>query len=104
MWTALLKKQELPGKNKITIESAPEMKKKLSLLSLVCFILSLVIFTWTFYLYHYLTVDFIFDTVWHAAPGKPFITLLFGIWGVTFLFASVMSLLISWIFFPKTKA
>ena len=80
------------------------MKKNLSLLSLVCFLLSLAIFTWTFYLYHYLTADFIFDTVWHAAPGKPFITLLFGIWGVTFLFASVMSLLVSWIFFPKTKA
>ena len=39
------------------------MKKKLSLLSLVCFVLSLAIFVWTFYLYHYLTADFVFGTV-----------------------------------------
>jgi hypothetical protein len=77
------------------------MKKKLSLLSLVCFVLSLVIFVWTFYIYHHLTTDFVFSAQWQPEPGKPFITLLFGIWGVTFLFASVMSLLVSWIFYPK---
>ena len=77
------------------------MKKKLSLLSLVCFVLSLAIFVWTFYIYHHLTADFVFSAQWQPEPGKPFITLLFGIWGVTFLFASVMSLLVSWIFFPK---
>jgi hypothetical protein len=77
------------------------MKKKLSLLSLVCFVLSLAIFVWTFYIYHHLTADFVFSAQWQLEPGKPFITLLFGIWGVTFLFASVMSLLVSWIFYPK---
>ena len=77
------------------------MKKKLSLLALVCFVLSLVIFVWTFYIYHHLTTDFVFSAQWQPEPGKPFITLLFGIWGVTFLFASVMSLLVSWIFYPK---
>jgi hypothetical protein len=43
----------------------------------------------------------VFSAQWQPEPGKPFITLLFGIWGVTFLFASVMSLLVSWIFYPK---
>ena len=77
------------------------MKKKLSLLSLVCFVLSLVIFVRTFDIYHHLTADFVFSAQWQPEPGKPFVTLLFGIWGVTFLFASVMSLLVSWIFYPK---
>ena len=80
------------------------MKKKLSLLSLVCFVLSLVIFVWTFYIYHHLTADFVFSAQWQPEPGKPFITLLFGIWGVTFLFASVMSLLIGRIFFPEKES
>ena len=60
------------------------MQKKWKQLSTWCFVLALAIFLWTFYLYHFLTPEFTFTTVWQATPGKPLITLLFGIWGVMF--------------------
>ena len=77
------------------------MKKKCYLLSLCSFLVALAIYAFTYYLYHYISSDGSFDSVFHGSPAKPFVTLLFGIWGVTFLFASVMSLLVSWIFYPK---
>ena len=77
------------------------MRKKFNILSLCSFALALRIFAFTFYLYHFVTPDGAFTTVWQPEPGKPMITLLFGIWGVTFLFASVMSLLIGAIFFRE---
>lgn len=42
-----------------------------------------------------------FSSVYRELPEKPMVTLLFGIWGVTFQFAGVMSLLIGNIFFSK---
>ena len=42
-----------------------------------------------------------FVAAYQAAPAKPFITLLFGIWGVMFLFSGVISLVIGRIFCPK---
>ena len=79
------------------------MQKKWKRLSIWCFVLALMIFLWTFYLYHFLIPEFTFTMVWQATPGKPFATLLFGIWGVMFLFAGVMSLLIGRIFFPEKE-
>ena len=75
------------------------MKKKCCILSVCSFILALGIFVFTFHLYHHATADCVFSAVWQTIPQKPFITLLFGVWGVTFLFSSVMSLLIGFIFF-----
>lgn len=75
------------------------MKKKCFILSACSFILALGIFLFTFYIYHYATADGVFGPVWQCSAQKPFVTLLFGIWGVTFLFSSVMSLLIAFIFF-----
>lgn len=77
------------------------MKKKCNMLSLCCFVLALAIFVFTYFLYHYGLPDGGFSSVFHETPAKPFVTLLFGIWGVTFLFASVMSLLIGQIFFKE---
>ena len=79
------------------------MRKKCMILGVVSFVLALAIFVWTFYLYHYLSPEGVFTPMVREAPGKPFITYLFGIWGVTFLFASVMSVLIGLIFYPKEK-
>ena len=75
------------------------MKRKCGILSAWCFVLSLAIFVFTYVLYHYMLPTGAFTPVWQSEPGKPFVTLLFGIWGVTFLFASVMSLLIGAVFF-----
>lgn len=78
------------------------MRKKLNRLSICSFVIAIVIFVLSFAMYHYLTPNG-FTTVWHAEPEKPFITLLFAIWGVMFLFSSVISLLIGWIFFKENN-
>ena len=75
------------------------MRKKCNLLSLCCLVLALGIFAFTFYLYHYCLPDGTFTNIFQQTPGKPMVTFLFGVWGVTFLFASVMSALIGRIFF-----
>ena len=77
------------------------MRKKCYILALCSFALALAIYVLTFSLFHYLSPDGGFTTVYQETAAKPLITLLFGIWGVTFQFAGVMSLLIGWIFFPK---
>ena len=77
------------------------MRKKCNILSLCSFIVSFVIFAFTYYLYHYVDVDCRFVPEFHDSPGKPFITLLFGVWGVMFLFSGVMSFLVGRIFFKK---
>ena len=75
------------------------MRKKCNILALCSFVLALAIFTLSFFLYHYMLPDGSFTNVFQIQPGKPFVTLLFGIWGVTFLVSGVMSLLIGFIFF-----
>ena len=79
------------------------MRKKFTVLGICMFIIALAIFVFTYCLYHYLGVDGRFTDVFSATPAKPFVTLLFGIWGVTFLFASVMSFLVGIIFFSNKK-
>ena len=73
------------------------MNKKFLILSICSFIFSFTIHTFTYFLYHYYTADG-FSTVWHEEPLKPFVTLLFGIWGTLFLFSGVTFLLVSIIF------
>ena len=80
-----------------------ELKKKFRILSVVSLVLALAIFVFTFRMYHYGTADLTFTDIWHDEPEKPFITLLFGVWGTIFLFSSVMSLVVSIIFFNKKR-
>ena len=75
------------------------MRKKCNLLALWSFLLALAIFVFSYILYHYTLPGEAFTSVWQPEPGKPMITLLFAIWGVMFLFAGVMSLLVGKIFF-----
>lgn len=77
------------------------MRKKCNTLALCSFALALGIFLFSYVLHHYMTPDGVFTSVFQAEPGKPMITLLFAIWGVHFLFASVMSLLVGQIFFKE---
>ena len=69
------------------------MKTKFLKFSLVSFILAVLLFILSYYLFHYLTAEGTFSMVWQEEARKPFITNLFAIWGVTHLFASVTSLL-----------
>ena len=79
------------------------MKKKLLILSAISLLLALLIFIFSYIMYHYLGPDGLWYAEWHPTPGKPYVTLLFAIWGVMFLFSSVMCALIAFIFFPKNK-
>lgn len=76
------------------------MKKKFHILALCSFSLALFLFLVTYILFHHLSPTG-FTAVPQTVPGKPFITMLFGIWGVLFLFAGCMSLLIGRIFFKE---
>lgn len=77
------------------------MKKKCNILALCSFIIALLIYIFTYFLYHYLGPDGSFVSVYRETAAKPFITFLFGIWGVTFQFAGVISLLLGKIFFSN---
>lgn len=79
------------------------MKKKCNILALCSFVIAIAIFIFTFYLFHYLGPEGNFEPICHVTPEKPFVTLLFGVWGVCFLFAGVMSWLVGMIFFSKEK-
>lgn len=75
------------------------MRKKCNTLAAWSFVLALAIFAFSYVLYHHTLPGGAFTHLWQPAPGKPMVTLLFSIWGVLFLFAGVMSLLVGKIFF-----
>ena len=78
------------------------MKQKLNRLGGWSVAISVGIFVLSYFLYHFLT-DSGFTPLWQPVPGKPFVTLLFSILGVLFLFAGLMSFLAAAILFPKEK-
>lgn len=73
------------------------MNKKLLKLSLICFIISVVVLTIAYFFFHYVT-DSGITLVRQEEAGKPFVTDLIGQFGVLFLFASAMSLIIAIVF------
>lgn len=79
------------------------MKKKLLILSACSFIIAIVIFIVSYLMYHHMGSNGHWLTQWQPSPGKPYITLLFSIWGVMFLFSSIMSALCAIIFFHGKK-
>ena len=72
-------------------------KNKFLKLSLYCLIISVIVFIINYFFYHFVTDEGISFT-WNEEPGKPFVANLIGIFAVLFLFASVISLLIAYIF------
>ena len=77
------------------------MNRKLKNLSWWCFGLAMVFFVLTYVLFHYMTPDGVLTTVFREEAGKPFVTMMVGIWGVMFLFAGVMSRLAGRICFKE---
>ena len=75
------------------------MKKKWNTLAWISLILALAIFAFTYLLFHHLSPDGGFTAVFQEQAAKPMVTLLFGVWGTMFLFASVMCALVGRIFF-----
>lgn len=76
------------------------MRKKFNILGVCSLILSFCIYVFSYFLFHYLGPEGGFSSKFQKKPAKPFVTLLFGIWGVTFHFAGIMCFLIGKIFFP----
>lgn len=73
------------------------MNKKLLKLSLICFIVSVVTLIIAYFFFHYVTDNGI-TLIKQEEAGKPFVTNLIGQFGVLFLFTSVLSLIIAYVF------
>jgi len=79
------------------------MSKKLKKLSLWSLVLALVDFVIAFIFFHFISPDGVFTPVFREEPGKPMVSLLFGIKGVLFLFSSMMSALVNRIFYLEEQ-
>ena len=77
-------------------------KKNFQKLALYCLIIGAVVLLISYFFFHYVTDEGI-TFVFHEEAGKPFVTNLIANFGVLFLFASAMSLMISLIFFKEEK-
>lgn len=76
------------------------MNKNLKTLSNHSFLWALCLYAFTYVTFHFITPEGSFTTMWQAQCGKPFIALLFGLWGTMFLFAGVISRMVAHIIFP----
>lgn len=76
--------------------------KSLKKFSLITLIIGLVVLVIAFFFFHFVT-DTGITTVFQKEAGKPFVTLLIGIFGVLNVFASLISFISAIIFFPKDK-
>jgi hypothetical protein len=76
------------------------MRKKFLKLSLFTFIIALFVLAVAYFFFHFVT-DAGITLTWHEEAGKPFVADLIGTFGVLFIFASVISLLIAFIFCEK---
>ena len=77
-------------------------KNKFLKLSLYSFVSGIVVFIINYFFYHFVTDEGI-TTVWQPEPGKPFVSNMIGILAVLFIFASIICLFISFIFFDKNE-
>ena len=76
------------------------MRKKLLKLSGISAIISVFIFGFNYYFFHFVTDDG-FTFVFHEEAGKPFVADLIGQLGVHFLFFSLATMLVALICFKK---
>jgi len=79
------------------------MNKKWKKLSLWSFGLALVDFVIAFVFFRFISPDGVFTPEFREEPGKPMVSLLFGIKGVLFLFSSMMSGLVGRLFYSEEK-
>lgn len=77
------------------------MKKKLKKLSFWSFVLAVVQFVIAFAFFHFFTPGVGLTPVFHKEAGKPMVALLFGVLGIQFLFAGMMSGLVGRIVFSN---
>ena len=76
------------------------MRRRLLKLSLIELGLSAICFIINYFFYHFVT-DTGITAVWQAEPGKPFVSLLIGIFATLFLFGAAVSALAATVLFDK---
>ena len=72
------------------------MRKKLIRFSLYQLIISVVMFVINYLVYHFVTDEGV-TLVWQAEAGKPFVTMLIGVFATLFLFGSAVSILAAFV-------
>lgn len=77
-------------------------RKNFLKLALWMFIIFAFLMVVSYFFFHFVT-DTGISLTWQPEAGKPFVTNMIAGFGVLFLFGSVTSLLIAWIFFKEEK-
>ncbi len=72
-------------------------RKELLKFSLITVIIGVLLLALTFFFFHFVTDEGI-SLVWHEEAGKPLVTLLAGVLGILFIFASAISLISALVF------
>lgn len=78
------------------------MRKKLLKLSAILLIIAIAVLAISFFFFHFVTDDGI-TLVWHEEAGKPFVTMLIGVFGAMLMAESLTSLLLALILFKKEE-
>ena len=73
-------------------------KKKLITFSWITFVIGAVVLAVAYFFFHFVTDEGI-QFIWRPEVEKWYVTLLIGMFGVLFLFASAISALSAWLFF-----
>ena len=76
------------------------MRKKLFKLSAILLIIGICVLAISFFFFHFVTDDGI-TLVWHEEAGKPFVTMLIGVFGAMLIAESLTSLLLGLVMFKK---
>ena len=75
-------------------------RKTLFKFSLILLLIGLAVLAIAYYCFHFVTDEGLTLT-FHEEAGKPFVTILIGIFGVLFVFSSAFSALFAAIVLPK---
>ena len=79
------------------------MKKNLLKLSLISFIISVIFFIITYFVFHYVTDEGI-TLIKQVEAGKPLVTTVIAMFSTLMLFLSTSSLLVYFIFYKNKKS
>lgn len=78
------------------------MKDKFLKLSLYLFVGTIVVFIINYFVFHFVTDNGI-TLEWQSEAGKPFVSNLIGQLGVLMFFGSILSLIVSQVFYKQEK-
>lgn len=76
------------------------MRKKLFKLSAILLAIGILVLALSFFCFHFVTDDGITLT-WHEEAGKPFVTMLIGVFGAMLIAESLTSLLAALVILEK---